>query len=245
MQCLIIAAGMGTRLRSRAPSKPLAPLAGTPLIEQVIRLARAGGASEFLVVTGYESARLEAFLPTLAERIGVPIETLHNPEWERPNGLSVLAAADRLQEESLLLMSDHLFDPEIVRGLLAGRPAGAALTLACDRRLEDPLLDIDDATKLLVGDDARILRIGKTLDSYNAVDTGIFLVTPRLIGALRASVAAGGAGSLSEGVQALAEAGQAWTWDIGDRWWIDVDDPAAFDRAERSLPDALRDLAIS
>jgi 1L-myo-inositol 1-phosphate cytidylyltransferase len=240
MQCLIIAAGMGTRLRSHAPSKPLALLAGTPLIEQVVRLARAGGASEFLVVTGYEAAPLEAFLAKLAERIGAQIDTVHNPEWERPNGLSVLAAADRLKDECLLLMSDHLFDPDIVRRLIAGRPPGAALTLACDRRLESPLLDLDDATKLQVGEDGRIVRIGKTLDSYNAVDTGIFLVTPRLIEALAASVAAGGAGSLSEGVQALAAADEAWVWDIGESWWIDVDDAAAFERAEQSLPPAVK-----
>lgn len=240
MKCLIIAAGMGTRLRSRAEVKPLAPLHGVPLIEQVIRLARAGGASEFVVATGYESARLEAFLAPLADRLEVPVATAHNPHWERPNGHSVLAAADLLAGDFLLLMADHLFDPAIVALLIAERRAEAALTLAADRRLDSPTLDIDDATKLLLGEDGRIRRIGKTIEPYDAVDTGLFLATPRLLDALRASIEAGAAGSLSDGVQRLAEAGEAWTLDIGDRWWIDVDDEAAFARAEASHPEALK-----
>ena len=240
MQCLILAAGMGTRLRSRAPSKPMAELAGVPLIEQVVRLARAGGASRFLVVTGYEGERLRTFLPGLAERVGVPIGTVANAHWERPNGHSVLAAADRLDDEFLLLMSDHLFDPEIVRRLIEARRPDAALTLAADRRLKSPTLDVDDATKLQLDEQGRIVGIGKSLDRYDAIDTGIFLATPRLVDALQRSVGAGAAGSVSEGVQALARTGDAWTHDIGERWWIDVDDEAAYARAEATLPQAVK-----
>ncbi|TMJ14341.1 MAG: hypothetical protein E6G94_09835 [Alphaproteobacteria bacterium] len=109
MKCLIIAAGQGTRIRSIAESKPLASLNGTPLIEHVVRLARAGGASQFVVVTGYQAEILEPFLADLAERAGVPIRAVRNPEWHRPNGVSVLAAAERLDGEFGLLMSDHLF----------------------------------------------------------------------------------------------------------------------------------------
>ena len=39
MDCLIIAAGHGSRLRGVSPSKPLTPVAGVPLIERVIRAA--------------------------------------------------------------------------------------------------------------------------------------------------------------------------------------------------------------
>ena len=107
-------------------------------------------------------------------------------------------------------MSDHLFDPAIVRRLLA-RAARPALTLAVDRDLANPLLDIDDATKVAVGRDGAILRIGKTLARFDAIDTGLFRATPALAEAIRAAVADGGAGSLSDGVQRLADRGQAMT----------------------------------
>jgi len=70
MQCLIIAAGQGTRLRSIAASKPLARVAGVPLVEHVVASAAAGGATGFVVVTGYEPEPLEAFLASIRERDG-------------------------------------------------------------------------------------------------------------------------------------------------------------------------------
>jgi 1L-myo-inositol 1-phosphate cytidylyltransferase len=235
MQCLIIAAGQGTRLRSLAASKPLAEIGGAPLLAHVVQAAKAGGATAFLVVTGYGADAIEAFLPTLSHEAGVAIEAVRNPDWDRPNGLSVLAAAPKLEDEFLLLMSDHLFDPAIVAGLIAGRRSDAALTLAADYDPANPMLDIDDATKLLVDGEARIRRIGKALTDYNAIDTGIFHATPALLDALRRSLDEGGSGSLSEGVQSLAAEGRAFVHDIGRGWWIDVDDEAAFRKAEAAL----------
>ena len=235
MKCLIIAAGQGTRLRTIAPSKPLARVAGVPLIEHILRSAAAGGASEFVVVTGYEAEPVESRLRDLAQRTGLGIEAVRNPDWALPNGYSVLAAAPRLDGEFILLMSDHLFDPSILRDMIAAGRGGAALTLAADFAVDNPLLDLDDATKIELGEGGRIARIGKTLERYDAIDTGIFIAGPELLDALRSSLAAGGAGSLSEGVQALADSGRAFAWDCGGRWWLDVDDEAAFAKAEAAL----------
>ena len=242
MKCLIIAAGQGTRLRELAASKPLAQIAGAPLIEHIVRLAAAGGATSFVVVTGYQPLPLEEALRELAARSGFAIDIVRNEEWARPNGISVLSAAPQLQEEFILLMSDHLFDPEILRGLVAGRRAEAKLTLGVDYRVTRPDLDLDDATKVRLDGEGRITAIAKDLGDYDAVDTGLFVASPDLLQALSRSVAAGGAGSLSEGVQALAAAGSAFTFDIGDGWWVDVDDAPAFERAERELPALLASL---
>jgi choline kinase len=235
MKCVIIAAGLGSRLRAVAASKPLARIGGVPLIEHVVRRAQSGGANEFIVVTGYEAEPVEAFLNDLAGRTGLPIDTVRNPDWARPNGLSVLAAGPRLGGEFVLLMSDHLFDPAILRDLIDSDRGGAALTLAADFAVDNPWLDLDDATKIELGEGLRIARIGKTLPRYDAIDTGIFIAGPALLHALRASLAASGTGSLSEGVQALADAGGAFAWDCGGRWWLDVDDEVAFGKAEAAL----------
>jgi choline kinase len=81
------------------------------------------------------------------------------------------------------------------------------------------------------------VRIGKTLDAYDAIDTGLFLATPALAEAIRAAIGAGGSGSLSEGVQRLADAGLAVTVDIGAARWIDVDSPAMLALAETFVRD--------
>ena len=234
MQCLIIAAGQGSRLRSRAASKPLARIAGRPLIEHVLRRARAGGATRFVVVTGYAAEGIEAFLGGLAASEGLPIECVRNGDWLQPNGHSVLAAAPKLDEQFLLAMSDHLVDPQIVAAAVAA-PRRGELLLAIDRDVDSPLIDLEDATKVVADDNGRIVRLGKAVTDYDAIDTGVFRTGPALIEAIGESIAAGGKGSLSEGVQLLADRGEAFALDVTGRWWLDVDDPRALELAEQRL----------
>ena len=243
MKSLILAAGHGSRLRALAESKPLATVAGVPLIEHVVRGAAAAGSREFVVVTGHCADPLEAFLSGLQQRAGVHIETVRIADWDLPNGHSVVAGAERIDGEYLLLMADHLFDPAILRRLTAmGDVDGVCL--AVDRNRANPLTDIDDATKVAVGPDGAILSIGKTLADYDAIDTGLFRAGPALARAVREAFAEGRPGSLSDGVQRLADQGKAVTMDVGEAWWIDVDDPRAHALAEAQLgrrPAELRD----
>jgi 1L-myo-inositol 1-phosphate cytidylyltransferase len=133
------------------------------------------------------------------------------------------------------MMSDHLFDPAIVARLISERPRAQGVILAVDRYIANPAIDLDDATKVRVNENGSIVSIGKTLQTYNAIDTGLFLATPALREAILASIEAGGSGSLSEGVQILAESGQAGTMDVGSCWWADIDDPRSLKAAEEQL----------
>ena len=234
MNCLILAAGVGSRLRDQSDSKPLTLLSGRPLIEHVVERAIAGGATAFTVVTGYRAELLETFLSGLAAEFGVPVRCVRIAEWERPNGHSVVAGAAAIAGDYLLLMSDHLFDPSIVLRLLAAGRGEAALTLAVDRDVAGPLLDLDDATKVKTEGD-RIVRIGKALERFDAIDTGIFLAGPELAEAIRAAIAAGAEGSLSDGVQWLADRGAAGAFDVTGAGWIDVDDGRMLALAEEFL----------
>ena len=233
MKGLIVAAGQGTRLRSLARSKPLAVVNGVPLIERVIDNARQGGIDEFVVVTGYEGARVEGFLKALAARKGLSITTVRNLAWKRSNGISVLAAEPLLDGRFVLLMSDHLFDPALLSGLLATPRDDDSVILAVDRRLDNPLVDMEDVTRVLTDEAGRILRIGKLIDTYNAFDTGVFLASRALLTAVAEDVAAGGSASISAAMMRLSSLGKAKTFDIGERFWLDVDDPAAHEHAER------------
>jgi choline kinase len=232
MNCVILAAGLGTRLRGVSDSKPLTPVAGVPLIEHVVRRAVAGGASRFVVVTGHEAERLEGFLATVAPRLGVTIEFARVADWTLANGHSVLAGSAHVEGDYLLMMSDHLFDPHIVARLAGASDANTDVILAIDRNLAGELVDLSDVTKVEVAGDGRILSIGKELERYNAFDTGVFCAGPGLANAIRADIADNGTGSLSAGVQRLAGVGRARTMDIGSARWIDVDDARMLALAE-------------
>ncbi len=94
MKCLIIAAGKGTRLKSKGDIKPLIPLLGVPLIERVIRYAIEGGADEIYVITGYEGEQVSFFLKQLAQRLNFALTIIKNEDWQKENGFSVLKARD-------------------------------------------------------------------------------------------------------------------------------------------------------
>ena len=214
------------------PSKPLTHVDGVPLIERVIRTAAEGGVDGVVVVTGYLGDQVKAFLDGLAARVDITIETVPNPDWEKSNGRSVLAAAPLLDGPFHILMSDHLFDPEILRALRNTPLPKSGGRLATDANLKNPYVDLDDVTKVLhVG--GLIREIGKAIADYNVFDTGVFYVTTGLIDALNASIAETGDDSLSGGIRRLARNGVMETMDIGQRVWIDVDDPAAHGLASR------------
>lgn len=236
MDAVIIAAGFGSRLASLSPSKPLTPVCGIPLIEIGIRQAAAAGITRVVVVTGHQADAVEAFLADLAMRIPVTIETVRVSDWSQPNGHSVMAGAALCAGNYLLMMADHMFESALLADLVAVGDDTRDVTLAIDLRTESPLVDPDDAT--WVQTDARgfIGAIGKTIPAWNAVDCGAFLATPKLAEAIQAAIAAGKAGSLSDGMQWLADRGRAATHEIGGAWWMDVDDPRAHALAEELAP---------
>lgn len=234
MNCLILAAGHGSRLRKIGPSKPLVEILGVPLIERVVRAAVAGGATGFHVVTGHWADGVEAFLADLSSRVDIPIAPVRLDDWDSPNGFSVLAGAERIAGDYLLLMADHLFDPDILRRLRQA-PGTEGVTLCVDRDLANPFVDLEDVTRVETGPQDSIVRIGKMLETYDAFDTGLFLATPALRVAIVEAIKSGRSGSLSDGVQRLADQGRASTMDVRGDWWADVDDERSHSSVEAWL----------
>jgi len=209
VQGLIVAAGQGVRLRDIARSKPLALVNGVPLIERVIEQASLAGVDEIVVVTGYEARRLEAFLRRLATRKNLNILTVRNLAWKMANGHSVAAAEPRLADRFLLMMADHLLDPSIIADLISTAAGPDEVVLAVDRRLHNPLVDLDDVTRVRTDSQGHIVAIGKLMEGYDAFDTGVFLASRALVAAIRQDVEAGGSGGISEGMRRLAARGLA------------------------------------
>lgn len=234
MKCLLLAAGKGSRLKHEVDVKPLLPLLGIALIERVIRQMHNAGVDEFYIVTGYKQKEVSAFLRKLSQKLSIPITTIFNEEWNSAeNGISVLKACQHLHEPFILSMADHIYDPVIVRALLTRPPNNGEIALAVDRDLNNPLVDLDDVTRVLTDGD-RIQAIGKGMQEYNGFDTGVFLCTSAIFEAIEKARLQGKT-SLSAGVQLLALQGKAKAVDINGQFWIDIDDPPSVLRAEKAL----------
>ncbi|MCD6327305.1 NTP transferase domain-containing protein [bacterium] len=239
MKCLIIAAGRGSRLSPRGDSKPLIPLLGLPIIERAILTAKVAGLADFYIVTGHNGEKVRRFLDGLAQKRALRITHVINDDWERDNGLSVLKAKSELTGDFVLLMADHIFDEQVLVKLRKKTVGDGDVILAVDYRIKgNQNVDIDDVTKVLVEDNS-ILNIGKNLKEYNAYDTGAFLCSTAIFAALEDSVSSGDS-TLSGGIRAMVKEGKAKALDIGEHYWIDVDDEKAFRNAERVLLASLK-----
>jgi len=236
MNAVILAAGYGSRLSGMQTPKPLVEVAGVSLLEWSVRQMAAAGITRAVVVTGHCADEIEARLPGISAVTGVVIEPCRLADWSRPNGHSVIAGASRISGNYLLVMADHLFSATILQQVVAGfdRKVGAAL--AIDRRVDGPAIDRADATWVRCRANGNIAKIGKHLDRYDAVDCGAFIATPDLAEAIAGAIAGGASGSLSEGMQRLADHGLAEAVDVTGEAWIDVDDPAMLSLAEAMAP---------
>jgi choline kinase len=167
------------------------------------------------------------------------LNPISNPDWQKQNGLSVLCAAGHVTEPFLLMMGDHLFDPAIL-SLVLESSATSSLNLAIDKKLET-IFDIDDAMKVQTSG-GRVTTLGKNLEIYDAIDTGIFLCPNELFDYLRGaqSRSRGSDCSLADGVRLMASDGKVRAIDIGPAWWQDVDTPEMRAHAEENLRDLAR-----
>jgi len=233
-QAVVLAAGRGSRLRTApdAPPKPLHLVAGVPLLMRTIDTLADAGITRIVIVVGFMADVVRRAVAEV-ERPGVVVETVENPDYEKSDGVSVLAGAGVMDGPFVLSMGDHLYDAALPRLVAAADLAAADLYLAVDPRIGE-VYDLDDATKI-ASDNGRIVDVGKTLASYDRVDTGVFAVGPALIRELRALRAERGDCVLSDGVRRLAARGRARCVDIGEAFWQDVDTPEARTRAEAVL----------
>ena len=230
-QCLILAAGNGSRIASVAGGvpKPLVPLCGVPLLEHVMSAAREAGIERFVIVAGYRADLIRRWLSDRSMD-GISVKLIENSEYQKANGVSALAAKTELNQPFLLLMSDHIFEPKTAKALLRQPLDHDEVILAVDRRL-DRIFDLDDATKVRCQGN-HVVEISKQLSHYNALDTGMFLCSPALFSCLE-SVRKNGDCSLSDGMRMLAQQWKLRAFDIGDGNWQDVDSPQALAHVER------------
>jgi len=230
---VILAAGLGTRLSiiSGFLPKPLVTFEGIPLLEHVMSRAKQAGIERFVIVTGHQGHMVRRWFARSPLR-RTPVTWVENPEYHKKNGISLLQARSAVNGPFLLLMSDHIFEPDTAASLLQQPLPQNEAILAVDRKL-DSIFDMDDATKVVcMGGYVRL--IGKDLTRYDAVDTGMFLCTPAVFEALDA-VKKDGNCSLSDGMQDMASNRKLRAYDIEDAIWQDIDTPEMLDFAQVQL----------
>jgi CDP-L-myo-inositol myo-inositolphosphotransferase len=174
VKALILAAGEGKRLKELTKEKPkaLIKLGGIPLLLRVLESIREVGIiKEVYISIGYEGDKI---LKKIGRNYkGIKIDYLKAKGWEKGNLYSFLAAKEVLKENFLLLMSDHLYDPRILREILKEK-LNSSVILAVDKKKDGE----EEDTKVIERE-GKVLKIGKGVKG-NTVDTGLFFCSPKI-----------------------------------------------------------------
>lgn len=122
MQAIILAAGMGSRLKQLTAdnTKCMVKVNGVTLIERMLRqLERLSPTIDrVILVVGYRAANLRAFVQSLD--IQLPIHFVENPVYDKTNNIYSLALTEDYlsEDDSLILESDLIFEDRVLQGLL-------------------------------------------------------------------------------------------------------------------------------
>lgn len=120
MQAIILAAGMGKRLKelTQNNTKCMVKVNGVTLIERMLRQIEAQHLSRIIIVVGYEGQKLIDYVGTLG--IKTPITFINNPIYDKTNNIYSLAMAKDwlLKEDTLLFESDLIFEDSVLEALV-------------------------------------------------------------------------------------------------------------------------------
>ncbi len=220
---VILAAGSGTRLGE--PSKPLALVARLTLLERAVATLQRAGVGRVIVVVGHAKDEVERFV---RER-ELQVELVENEDFAAGNGSSAIVGGRAAGQRFLLMMADHLLEPEVVERMLS---CGAPFAVAVDTRPRN--CELEDATKLRVHD-GRVVAVSRELEDWNAIDAGVFACDGAVVHAAEQAMAAGEGTWNAVKRHWIADGHRLDAVDVAGLFWIDVDTPEDVQRAERLL----------
>lgn len=146
MQAIILAAGMGKRLKelTNNVTKCMVKVNGVTMIERMLSQLDQLNLSGIVIVVGYKAENLINFISTL--NIHTPINYINNDIYFKTNNIYSLYMARNylLKEDTLLLESDLIFEDSILKKLLNDPYPSLALVAKYESWMDGTVVTLDE-----------------------------------------------------------------------------------------------------
>lgn len=151
IEAIILAGGLGTRLRSAVPDLPkcMAPVGGRPFIGYITDFYRRAGIERFIFALGYKSAAFDAFFEREFPHGGYTVSLEDSPLG---TGGAIRQACTLAQEDSVLILNGDTFFRIDLEALSAFHTAHAADCSLCLK----PMENFDRFGVVELGNDLRV-----------------------------------------------------------------------------------------
>ena len=152
MQAIILAAGMGRRLRelTKDNTKCMVQVNGEPLIDRLLRQLSKLGLSRVVIVVGHKRENLISHIGSRYDDV-LDIEYVENPIYDKTNNIYSLALAkDKLVEDDTLLIESDLILDDRMFSLILGDPyPNLALVAKYRTWMDGTMVRIDDENNVV------------------------------------------------------------------------------------------------
>ena len=151
MQAIILAAGMGKRLKdlTKDNTKCMVKVNGVSLIDRMLHQIEELKLSRIIIVTGYKGTELTEYIKTLG--IETPIVYIDNPIFDKTNNIYSLSLAEKelTEDDTLLFESDLIFDSSILRELVDDPRDTLALVDKYESWMDGTCVTLDDDDSIM------------------------------------------------------------------------------------------------
>ncbi len=172
MQGLILAAGMGKRLRelTQNNTKCMVKVNGITIIERALRILDKKNLSRIIIVVGYKRENLKAFVSSLD--IETEIVFIENPVYNKTNNIYSLALAKEYlcREDTLLLESDLVFEEAVIDAILDDRRETLALVDKFESWMDGTCMKIDENDSIVDFIPGKLLEFREKENYYKTVN---------------------------------------------------------------------------
>ncbi|MBQ6659860.1 MAG: aminotransferase class I/II-fold pyridoxal phosphate-dependent enzyme [Lachnospiraceae bacterium] len=172
MQAIILAAGMGKRLKeyTKNNTKCMVEVNGTPLIDRVLRQLTALHLDRVILVVGYCADNLIRHIEALSPDI--PVQFVRNDVYEKTNNIySLWLASEYLTEDdTLLLESDLIFEDDVLKLLLDDHRPNLALVDKYESWMDGTCIKTNRKGDILDFISGKSFSFSETSDLYKTVN---------------------------------------------------------------------------
>lgn len=146
MQAIILAAGMGKRLKELTSNatKCMVEVNGVTMIERVLSQLDSLNLKRIVIVVGYEGEKLKEYIASLT--VNTRIEYVENSVYYKTNNIySLYLAKDYLvQDDTILLESDLIFEDAVLKRLLDNPYPSLALVAKFESWMDGTVVTLDE-----------------------------------------------------------------------------------------------------
>ena len=172
MQAIILAAGMGKRLKelTRDNTKCMVKVNGVTLIDRMLHQIDKHDLSGIVIVVGYEGQKLIDYISTLDIR--TPITFVNNPIYDKTNNIYSLALAKEwlLKEDTLLFESDIIFEDSVLDELISDPRETLALVDKYESWMDGTCVKLSDEDEIEAFVPGKIFNFSEIGSYYKTVN---------------------------------------------------------------------------